>query len=342
MIEATSLTKRYGRTLAVDNLSFSVEPGRVTGFLGPNGAGKSTTMRMILGLDRPTSGDVRIDGKHYRDLKDPLRTVGALLDAKWVHPNRSARAHLQWLARSNGIPKKRVDEVLDIVGLSSVAGKNAGGFSLGMSQRLGIAATLLGDPQVLLFDEPVNGLDPEGILWIRKFMHSLADEGRTVFVSSHLLSEMSLTATHLIVIGRGRLISQGTTQEFVDQAGGSTVRVRGRELDKLHNALVEAGHAPRQDGETLVISGMAMEDVGELAATSGAVLHELSSQRGSLEEAFMQLTGEDVEFHARTGAADAPAPASDGAGAPPMDPAAAAAAVSGSDEATGQAARAGR
>ena len=214
MIEAVGLTKRYGKTVAVDNLSFTVPTGRVTGFLGPNGAGKSTTMRMILGLDTPTGGSALIGGKHYRDLKDPLRTVGALLDAKWVHPNRSARAHLAWMAKSNRIPAKRVDEVLDIVGLGAVAGKNAGGFSLGMSQRLGIAGALLGDPQVLLFDEPVNGLDPEGILWIRKFMHRLADEGRTVFVSSHLISEMALTAERLVVIGRGRLLADTTVAEL--------------------------------------------------------------------------------------------------------------------------------
>src|SRR5689334_23918602 len=210
MIEAIGLTKRYGRTVAVDDLSFTVQPGRVTGFLGPNGAGKSTTMRMILGLDRPTAGRVLIDGKPYTELHRPLRTVGALLDAKWVHPNRSARAHLRWLAKSNGLPGKRVDEVLDAVGLRQVAGKNAGGFSLGMSQRLGIAAALLGDPKVLLFDEPVNGLDPEGILWIRTFMQNLAAEGRTVLVSSHLLSEMALTASELVVIGKGKLISQGS------------------------------------------------------------------------------------------------------------------------------------
>jgi ABC-2 type transport system ATP-binding protein len=289
MIEAKGLTKRYGRTVAVDNLSFTVEPGRVTGFLGPNGAGKSTTMRIILGLDRPDSGEVRIDGKRYRELHHPLRMVGALLEAKWVHPNRSARAHLAWLARSNDLPHKRVDEVLDMVGLSAVAGKRAGGFSLGMSQRLGIAAALLGDPQVLMFDEPVNGLDPEGILWIRKFMQSLAAEGRTVFVSSHLLSEMSQTADHLVVIGRGRLIAQCTTQE-----------------------LAERGHTPRQEDGVLVVGGVTTDEVGELAASHGAVLHELTAQRGSLEEAFMQLTGEDVEYHAHRidGAAPAPAPES--------------------------------
>ena len=212
MIEAKGLTKRYGATVAVDNLSFEVKPGRVTGFLGPNGAGKSTTMRMILGLDTPTSGEVTIDGQRYRDLHRPLTKVGALLDAKWVHPNRSARSHLMWMAASNKLPKSSVDKALDMVGLTSVANKRAGAFSLGMSQRLGIAGALLGDPEVLLFDEPVNGLDPEGIVWIRTFMHRLADEGRTVLVSSHLLSEMALTAEDLVVIGRGKLIAQSTTQ----------------------------------------------------------------------------------------------------------------------------------
>jgi ABC-2 type transport system ATP-binding protein len=298
MIEARGLTKRYGSTLAVDDLSFTVEPGRVTGFLGPNGAGKSTTMRIILGLDRPTAGQVTLDGKHYRELHHPLRTVGALLDAKWVHPNRSARSHLRWLARSNGIAGKRVDEVLDIVGLTNVAGKRAGQFSLGMSQRLGIAAALLGDPQVLMFDEPVNGLDPEGIVWIRKFMQARAAEGRTVFVSSHLLSEMSLTADHLVVIGRGKLIAQSTTQEFVEQASETSVRVRGRNLERLQSALVDAGHHPHATDGTMVVPGVTTDEVGELAAAHGAVLHGLSAKRGSLEEAFMQLTGEDVEYHA--------------------------------------------
>jgi ABC-2 type transport system ATP-binding protein len=214
MIEATGLTKRYGKTLAVNNLSFSVAAGQVTGFLGPNGAGKSTTMRMILGLDNPTGGQVTIGGKKYHELKEPLRTVGALLDAKWVHPNRSARAHLQWMAKSNRIPASRVEEVLDTVGLNSVAGKRAGGFSLGMSQRLGIAAALLGDPPVLILDEPVNGLDPEGIRWIRNLMKSLAAEGRTVFVSSHLIAEMALTAERLIVIGAGRLLADTTVAEL--------------------------------------------------------------------------------------------------------------------------------
>jgi ABC-2 type transport system ATP-binding protein len=310
MIEAVGLSKRYGRTVAVDDLSFTVQAGRVTGFLGPNGAGKSTTMRMILGLDAPSAGSVRIDGKRYRELHDPLRTVGALLDAKWVHPNRSARAHLRWLAKSNKISQKRVDEVLEIVGLSDVANRRAGGFSLGMSQRLGIAAALLGDPQVLLFDEPVNGLDPEGILWIRRFMHRLADEGRTVFVSSHLLSEMALTAQELVVIGRGKLISQCSTEEFVAQATESTVLVRSPQLAQLRSALGQQGATLRDEGESLVVSGMDIADIGELAAANGLVLHELSPQRGSLEEAFIQLTGDAVEYHAAMGDS-APAQPSD-------------------------------
>ena len=218
MIEARGLTKHFGDTKAVEDLTFSVPPGRVTGFLGPNGAGKSTTMRMVLGLDHPTGGEALVQGKPYAQHSDPLRTVGALLDAKWVHPNRSARAHLQWMAASNGIARSRVEEVLHLVGLTEVAGKNAGGFSLGMSQRLGLAAALLGDPPVLLFDEPVNGLDPEGIVWVRRFMQRLAAEGRTVLVSSHLLSEMAQTADHLVVIGRGRLIADLPTQQFIDRA----------------------------------------------------------------------------------------------------------------------------
>jgi ABC-2 type transport system ATP-binding protein len=297
MIEATGLTKRYGKTLAVNNLSFSVSAGKVTGFLGPNGAGKSTTMRMVLGLDNPTRGQVTIGGKKYHDLKEPLRTVGALLDAKWVHPNRSARAHLQWMAKSNRIPNARVDEVLDTVGLTSVAGKRAGGFSLGMSQRLGIAAALLGDPEVLLFDEPVNGLDPEGILWIRKFMHRLAEEGRTVFVSSHLLSEMALTASDLLVIGRGQLISQSSTQDFVSRAAENTVKVRSPQLAELRDVLQRASAGVTEDGAALVVSGMDSDKIGEIAASNRIVLHELSPQTGSLEQAFMQITGDSVEYH---------------------------------------------
>ncbi len=297
MIEAAGLTKRYGKTLAVNNLSFSVESGKVTGFLGPNGAGKSTTMRMILGLDNPTSGQVRIGGKQYRELKDPLRTVGALLDAKWVHPNRSARAHLRWMAKSNKIAESRVDEVLETVGLTSVAGKRAGGFSLGMSQRLGIAAALLGDPEVLLFDEPVNGLDPEGILWIRKFMHRLADDGRTVFVSSHLLSEMALTASQLIVIGKGQLISQSSTEDFVSRAAENTVKVRSPQLAELRSALTQASAQVTDEDRAIVVSGLDSAKIGEIAAANKIVLHELSPQTGSLEQAFMQITGDSVEYH---------------------------------------------
>jgi ABC-2 type transport system ATP-binding protein len=301
MIEAVGLTKRYGQTVAVNNLSFTVETGKVTGFLGPNGAGKSTTMRMILGLDNPSSGQVRIGGKGYRELKHPLRTVGALLDAKWVHPNRSARSHLAWMAKSNKIPTRRIDEVLETVGLTGVAGKRAGGFSLGMSQRLGIAAALLGDPEVLLFDEPVNGLDPEGILWIRKFMHRLADEGRTVFVSSHLLSEMALTASQLIVIGKGQLISQSSTTDFVSRAAENTVKVRSPQLPQLRSALEQSSATvvDVDDEPAIMVSGMDSDKIGELAASGGFVLHELSPQVGSLEQAFMQITGDSVEY--RTG-----------------------------------------
>jgi ABC-2 type transport system ATP-binding protein len=297
MIEARGLTKRYGKTLAVNDLSFTVPTGRVTGFLGPNGAGKSTTMRMILGLDNPTAGQALIDGKNYRDLHHPLRKVGALLDAKWVHPNRSAYAHLKWMAVSNKISTKRVDEVLELVGLTGVAGKRAGGFSLGMSQRLGIAGALLGDPEVLLFDEPVNGLDPEGILWIRKFMHKLAEDGKTVFVSSHLLSEMALTAQELIVIGRGKLIAQSTTEEFIHAATENTVKVRSPHLSKLRDVLAGQGVVMRDDADSLVVSGLESAQIGEIAAANQVVLHELSPQRGSLEEAFMQLTGDSVEYH---------------------------------------------
>jgi len=299
MIEVTHLSKSYGTTRAVDDLSFTIQPGTVTGFLGPNGAGKSTTMRMILGLDRPTAGTARIGGKAYAQLKNPLREVGALLDAKWVHPNRSARAHLRWMAASNGIAKTRVDEVLALVGLSAVARKRAGQFSLGMSQRLGIAGALLGDPGVLLFDEPVNGLDPEGIVWIRQFMQRLAGEGRTVLVSSHLLSEMAQTAEHLVVIGRGRLISDCSTKEFVDNASERAVRVRSPQLGALRSTLTGRGFALREDGpEALLVSGSSTEQVGELAGAGGVVLHELSVQQGSLEQAFMQLTSGDVQYSA--------------------------------------------
>jgi ABC-2 type transport system ATP-binding protein len=310
MIEAVGLTKRYGTTLAVNDLSFTVAPGRVTGFLGPNGAGKSTTMRMMLGLDRPTAGHVLIDGQQYRRLRQPLRKVGALLEARWVHPNRSARAHLRWLAKSNKLPARRVDEVLELVGLSAVANKRAGGFSLGMSQRLGIAGALLGDPEILMFDEPVNGLDPEGILWIRQFMQQLAAQGRTVLVSSHLLSEMALTAQDLVVIGRGKLISQSSTDDFISMATESTVRVRTPQPEVLRPALLDKGFDVREEaatGETagsFVVTGGTSDQIGDLAGAHGIVLHELSPQRGSLEQAFMQLTGEAVEYHTDLTAAE--------------------------------------
>ncbi|MEV4127496.1 ATP-binding cassette domain-containing protein [Nocardia sp. NPDC049707] len=302
MIELRGLTKHYGQTVAVQDLSFTVRPGQVTGFLGPNGAGKSTTMRMILGLDKPTAGTALIQGKPYHELDHPLRTVGALLDAKWVHPNRSARAHLQWMAASNGIASARVDEVLRLVGLSEVAGKSAGGFSLGMSQRLGLAGALLGDPPVLLFDEPVNGLDPEGILWIRRFMQRLAAEGRTVLVSSHLLSEMAQTAEHLVVIGRGQLISDSTTQEFIERASEQSVRVRSPQLEQLRSLLTSNGMTVRedgagQDGAALVVAGVTSDAVGKLAGANDITLFELAPQRASLEEAFMRMTGGAVQYH---------------------------------------------
>ncbi|WP_040813880.1 ABC transporter ATP-binding protein [Nocardia concava] len=302
MIELRGLTKHYGQTVAVSDLSFTVQPGQVTGFLGPNGAGKSTTMRMILGLDTPTSGTALINGKPYQELKKPLETVGALLDAKWVHPNRSARSHLRWMAASNDIPQSRVEEVLRLVGLTEVAGKSAGGFSLGMSQRLGLAGALLGDPQVLLFDEPVNGLDPEGILWIRRFMQRLAAEGRTVLVSSHLLSEMAQTAEHLVVIGRGRLIADTTTKDFIEKASEQSVRVRSPQLDQLRSLLTSNGMTVREDGAesdgpALVVAGVTSDAVGKLAGANDITLYELSPQRASLEEAFMRMTGGAVQYH---------------------------------------------
>ena len=296
MIELTGLTKRYGSATAVDDLTCTVESGVVTGFLGPNGAGKSTTMRMILGLDRPTAGAATVLGKHYHELRHPLRTVGALLDARQVHPNRSARAHLRWIAASNRIAATRVDEVLDAVGLTEVAGKRAGAFSLGMSQRLGIAAALLGDPQVLLFDEPVNGLDPEGIRWARTFMRALADEGRTVFVSSHLLAEMANTADRLVVIGRGRLITATSMDEFL--AASADVLVRSPEADRLAELLAADGIAVTREDAALRVAGTTTEVVGELAARHGITLHELSPARASLEEAYLNVTDDATEYRA--------------------------------------------
>ncbi|CCK27399.1 nodulation ABC transporter NodI [Streptomyces davaonensis JCM 4913] len=301
MIELEGLTKRYGEKVAVNNLTFTVRPGIVTGFLGPNGAGKSTTMRMLLGLDRPTAGDVRIDGKHYDQLKDPLKYIGALLDAKAMHGGRSAFNHLLCLAQSNGIPRTRVHEVLDTVGLTAVARKKAKGFSLGMGQRLGIAGALLGDPRILMFDEPVNGLDPEGIHWIRNLMKSLASQGRTVFVSSHLMSEMALTADHLVVIGQGRLLADTSMADFIAQNSRSYVRIRTPHRDRLVDVLQRAGMTVVQTGSgPLEVDGGKSERIGELAAQHQIVLHELSPQQASLEEAFMQLTAESVEYHAHS------------------------------------------
>ncbi|MEU2774605.1 ABC transporter ATP-binding protein [Streptomyces sp. NPDC007162] len=307
MIELAGLTKRYGDKTAVDDLTFTVRPGIVTGFLGPNGAGKSTTMRMILGLDHPTSGRVRIDGKRYEELKDPLTYLGALLDAKGVHGGRSAYHHLLCLAQSNGIPKARVAEVLDTVGLTAVARKKAKGFSLGMGQRLGIAGALLGDPRILMFDEPVNGLDPEGIHWIRTLMKSLATQGRTVFVSSHLMSEMALTAEHLVVIGQGRLLADTSMADFIRANSRSYVRVRSPQRERLLDVLHQAGITVVQTGTgALEAEGGKAEPIGELAAQHGIVLHELSTQQASLEEAFMQLTAETVEYHAHADSPRAP------------------------------------
>jgi len=298
MIQLTGLTKVFGRKRAVDDLTCSVEPGFVTGFLGPNGAGKSTTMRMIVGLDRPTAGTATVLGKTYHELKHPLRSVGALLDARQVHPNRTARAHLRWLAASNKLPKARVDDVLNIVGLTDVAGKPAGTFSLGMSQRLGIAVALLGDPEVLLFDEPVNGLDPEGIRWIRTLMRDLASEGRTVLVSSHLLAEMANTADRLLVIGRGRLISSSTMAEFLTSSGSDTIRVRSPQVERLQELLTAQDASAQLSGGVLLVRGVSTEDVGELAAGHGIVLHELAAQQASLEEAYMRLTDDAVDYRA--------------------------------------------
>lgn len=314
MIEVQSLTKRYGAATAVEDLSFTVESGIVTGFLGPNGAGKSTTMRMITGLDEPTSGTATIDGALYRDLDRPLTRVGTLLDAKWVHPNRSAANHLRWLAAANGIDRKRVDEVLGLVGLADVAGRKAGKFSLGMGQRLGLAAALLGDPDTLILDEPVNGLDPEGIRWVRDFVRSLAAEGRTVLISSHLLSEMSLTADRLVVIGRGRLVADTTTHDFIRNSSESTTVVRSEHLDQMQKALGDEGieverSTDEDDRPILLARGSSPDDIGRIAFSYGLMLLELSERRASLEDAFMRMTGHAVDYH--TGGVPGAAPAAD-------------------------------
>jgi ABC-2 type transport system ATP-binding protein len=299
MIEVNGLTKRYGSQLAVDELSFSVGPGVVTGFLGPNGSGKSTTMRMIMGLDNPTSGRALVNGRPYAELAWPLREVGALLDAKAFHPARSAYNHLLFLAQTNQIPRGRIDDVLERVGLTSVAHQRAGKYSLGMGQRLGIAGALLGDPGVLLFDEPINGLDPEGIRWARYLLRDLAAEGRTVFVSSHLINEMSLTAERLVVIGRGSLIAETTVSEFTAQAALDAVRVVTPMAALFLAALDDAGAAARmvEDG-SLEVTGMTAAEVGELAADRSLTVHELSPLKGSLEDAFMELTHDAVEYQA--------------------------------------------
>ncbi len=299
MIKVDHLSKRYGDTLAVDDLDFEVKPGVVTGFLGPNGSGKSTTMRIILGLDHASKGQATVNGVRFAELKDPIREVGALLDAKAVHPGRTARNHLRALAASNQIKRSRVDEVLDFVGIGSVANKKVGTFSLGMSQRLGIAGALLGDPGVLLFDEPVNGLDPEGIKWIRDFFRALANEGRTVFVSSHLMSEMAVSADEIIVIGRGRFITSGSVNDLTKNAEG-TVLARASDHDRL-SALVTSNHGTVHDSndEGLTIGGLTSDQVGQLAFDAGIAIFELTPQRASLEEVFMDLTAGAVEYGAQ-------------------------------------------
>jgi ABC-2 type transport system ATP-binding protein len=299
MIKIDHLTKRYSDTLAVDDLDFDVKPGVVTGFLGPNGSGKSTTMRIILGLDHPTKGQATVNGMRYADLKDPMREVGALLDAKAVHPGRTARNHLRALAVSNQIKVSRVDEVLDFVGITSVANKKVGAYSLGMSQRLGIAGALLGDPGVLLFDEPVNGLDPEGIKWIREFFRALANEGRTVFVSSHLMSEMAVSADEIIVIGRGRFITSGSVNDLTKNAQG-TVLARASDHDRLASVVTSNhGVVHEANDEGLTIGDLTSDEIGQLAFDAGITIFELTPQRASLEEVFMDLTAGAVEYGAK-------------------------------------------
>ena len=297
MIEVETLSKRYGEKLAVDGLDFVVRPGIVTGFLGPNGAGKSTTMRMIAGLDEPTKGRVRVNGRHYRSATAPMAELGILLEAKAVHTGRSARNHLLALAQTNGISRRRVDEVIDMVGLREVAGKRVGGFSLGMGQRLGVAQALLGDPEVVILDEPVNGLDPEGVLWIRNLLKGLAADGRTVFVSSHLMAEMAVTATRLIVVGRGRLIADTTVDELVARASGSSVTVRTPEARHLRDLLLgpDVTITSEQDG-VLHVAGLTAEQIGTVAWQAHVPVFELATRQASLEQAFMQLTQDSVEY----------------------------------------------
>jgi ABC-2 type transport system ATP-binding protein len=299
MIEVENLTKRYGDKLAVDGLSFVVEPGTVTGFLGPNGAGKSTTMRMIAGLDRPTSGTVRVNGKHYAASAAPMAELGILLEARAVHTGRSARNHLLALGQTAGLSRRRVDEVIELVGLGDVAGKRVGGFSLGMGQRLGIAAALLGRPQTVVLDEPVNGLDPEGVRWVRTLLRQLADEGRTVFVSSHLMSEMAQTAARLIVLGRGRLIADSTVEQFVAQTTTSSVLVRTPQSQQLRDLLLGPDVAVTDEAGELRVTGLSAEQIGMIAWQANLPLHELATVRASLEDAFMQVTRDSVEYATR-------------------------------------------
>ena len=301
MIEARALTKRYGDKTAVDDMTFTVRPGVVTGFLGPNGAGKSTTMRMVLGLDTPTAGSVTVAGKSYRDHARPMHVLGALLEARAVHTSRSAHAHLRALAATHGIGPRRVDEVIDMVGLQDVAKRRAGGFSLGMGQRLGIASALLADPEILMLDEPVNGLDPEGIRWIRELLRGLADEGRTIFVSSHLMSEMAQTADHVIVVGRGRLIADLPMSDLIDTAPAATVIVRCAEPAALAAALELHGGRVAVEQDALEVSGLPAPKIGALALAHGIALHELTPRRASLEEVFMEMTRDDVEYASTTG-----------------------------------------
>ena len=297
MIEVENLSKRYGDKLAVDRLSFSVPAGTVTGFLGPNGAGKSTTMRMIAALDQPTTGRVLVNGKDYRAAAAPMAELGILLEAKAVHTGRSARNHLLALAQTNGVPRRRVSELIEMVGLTDVAARRVGGFSLGMGQRLGIASALLGDPRVVILDEPVNGLDPEGVLWVRNLLKALAADGHTVFVSSHLMSEMALTATRLVVIGRGRLIADTTVEEFVSRAGGMSVTVRTPEVAELRALLLGPDITVTSDAsDVLQVRGLTAEQIGRAAWQARLPLFELTTQRASLEEAFMQLTDDSVDF----------------------------------------------
>ncbi|NJP99266.1 ABC transporter ATP-binding protein [Streptomyces zingiberis] len=297
MIEVRELTKRYGDKTVVDHLSFTAEPGEVTGFLGPNGAGKSTTMRMIVGLDAPTGGSATVGGKAYAEHAAPLQEIGTLLEAKSVHPGRSARGHLMALAHTHGIPRRRVDEVIELAGLTSVAGRRVGAFSLGMGQRLGIAAALLGDPAIVMLDEPVNGLDPEGVLWVRTLLRELADDGRAVMLSSHLMSETAMIADHLVIIGRGRLLADTTVDDFTREAGGGGVKVRTPDVLRLRSLLSgpDVSITSSSPGE-LLVTGREAREIGTIAAEHGVVLHELTPQAVSLEAAFMDLTRDAVEY----------------------------------------------